>query len=186
MDAISIVQRKGKAFDEEAVKRRLEELKGQEEDLLCGCPASMSREIRRNDRVEPVDRKDRNVDIGVQSELSQWPVQLSLINTRAPYLEDAHLLIAADCTAYAYGNFHRDFIRGRVTIIGCPKLDDSSYYREKLADILLNNNIASITVVRMDVPCCGGIVASVKGAMLDTCIIVPYREVIVNTQGELI
>lgn len=186
MDAISIVQRKGKAFDEEAVKRRLEELKGQEEDLPCGCPGSMSREIRRSDKTESVGREDSDLGSDVQSELSQWPVQLSLINTRASYLEGAHLLIAADCTAYAYGNFHRDFIRGKVTIIGCPKLDDNSYYREKLTDILLNNTVASITVVRMDVPCCGGIVTSVKGAMLDAGIIVPYSEVIVNTQGEII
>lgn len=189
VDAISIIQRKGKAFDQEAVQRRLEELKEQKEDLPCGCPGSMAREITRSSapvHSEKNEKEDEDFNREVKSELRQWPVQLSLINTRAPYLQGAHLLIAADCTAYAYGDFHRDFIKDRITIIGCPKLDDNNYYREKLAEILINNNISSITVVRMEVPCCSGIVASVKGAMLDTGLIVPYSEVTIGTQGNII
>lgn len=173
VDAISIIQRKGKAFDEEAVKKRMQELENKSQERVCSCPGSMSREIRRNGKVIP-------------SELNQWPVQLSLINPRAPYLQNAHILVAADCTAYAYGDFHRAFMRDRITIIGCPKLDDNNYYREKLAEIFVNNDIASITVVRMDVPCCSGIVSSVNGAMLDTGVIVPYSEVIIDTQGEIL
>lgn len=173
VDAISIIQRKGKAFDEEAVKKRMQELENKSQERACSCPGSMSREIRRNGKVIP-------------SELNQWPVQLSLINPRAPYLQNAHILVAADCTAYAYGDFHRAFMRDRITIIGCPKLDDNNYYREKLAEIFVNNDIASITVVRMDVPCCSGIVSSVNGAMLDTGVIVPYSEVIIDTQGEIL
>lgn len=119
------------------------------------------------------------------SELMQWPVQLKLINPNAGYFENANLLVAADCTAYAYGSFHQDFIRDHVTVIGCPKLDDVKYYEDKIKDIIENNNIKSITVVRMEVPCCGGIVSAVKNAMLEAQVIVPYREVIIGTNGEI-
>ena len=120
------------------------------------------------------------------SELRQWPVQLKLINTKAPYLKNANLLVAADCTAYAYGNFHNEFIKDHITVIGCPKLDDVKYYEEKLAEILKNNDINSITVVRMEVPCCSGIVNAVKNAMLKAQIIVPYKEVTISTDGNII
>ncbi|RDA73853.1 ferredoxin, partial [Hafnia paralvei] len=120
------------------------------------------------------------------SELRQWPVQLRLINTEAPYLKNADLLVAADCTAYAYANFHSDFIKDHITVIGCPKLDDVKYYEEKLAEILRKNNLKSITVVRMEVPCCGGIVSAVKNAMLNSQTIVPYREITISTDGNVI
>ncbi|MNC35080.1 hypothetical protein D3C75_835490 [compost metagenome] len=108
------------------------------------------------------------------------------MNPSAPFFQDAHLLVAADCTAFAYARFHQDFIRGRITVIGCPKLDDNAFYAEKLAVILKQNNIKSITVVRMSVPCCGGIVQAVKQAMLTSQTIVPYREVTVGIDGQLI
>ena len=113
-------------------------------------------------------------------------MQLKLVNSKAGFLNGADILIAADCTAYAYGNFHKEFIKGRVTLIGCPKLDDNDYYREKIAEILKNNDIKSITVVRMEVPCCAGIVSSVKEAMLQAGIIVPYKEVTIGINGVII
>jgi len=119
------------------------------------------------------------------SELSQWPIQLNLVNPANPYFDDANLLIAADCTAFAYADFHRDFIRDHITLIGCPKLDDNAYYAEKLAEILRQHSIRSITVVRMVVPCCGGIVQAVKHAMLASQTIVPYREVTVGIDGKI-
>jgi hypothetical protein len=109
-----------------------------------------------------------------------------LVNSKAHYFKGADLLVAADCVAYAYANFHKDFIKNHITVIGCPKLDDIEYYKEKLTDILKNNDIKSITVVRMEVPCCGGIVHAVKSAMLNSHIIVPYREVVISTEGEIV
>ncbi len=192
--AISIIERKSKPFDEEAVKRRIEERKkeeSQDKAMPCGCPGSLSRQLRHDTTHDTTqecscDSKPENTKASSHSKLSQWPVQLSLINTRAPYLQDAHILIAADCTAYAYGNFHEDFMTGKITLIGCPKLDDNNYYREKLGEILIDNDIKSVTVARMEVPCCGGIVGAVKGAMLDTGIIVPYSEIVISAQGEII
>ena len=119
------------------------------------------------------------------SQLMQWPVQLKLVNVNATYFENADLLIAADCTAYAYANFHRDFIKGRITLIGCPKLDDNDFYKNKLAEIIKSNNIKSIKVVRMSVPCCTGIVNSVKGAILQAGTIIPYEEVTIDTEGNV-
>jgi len=119
------------------------------------------------------------------SQLMQWPVQLKLVNVNAPYFENADILIAADCTAYAYADFHRDFIKGRITLIGCPKLDDNDFYKNKLAEIIKANNIKSIKVVRMSVPCCRGIIDSVKGAILQAGTIIPYEEVTIDTEGNI-
>jgi hypothetical protein len=121
----------------------------------------------------------------VPSELMQWPVQLKLVSPNAPYFNNADLLIAADCTAFAYGDFHRDFIKGKVTIIGCPKLDDNQYNTDKIAQILSANNIKSITVVRMEVPCCGGMIQAVRSAMLKAECIVPYSEITISTDGRI-
>lgn len=180
-DAIKIVEREAEAYDEEAVKARMEMAK---KPAPCGCPGTAARKIER----KPVVVK-KNVEENVEasaSELRQWPVQLKLVNTKASYLENADLLVAADCTAYAYADFHKDFIKDHVTVIGCPKLDDNKYYEEKLAEILKSNNIKSITVVRMEVPCCGGIVSAVKNAMLKAQTIVPYKEVTISTDGSII
>jgi len=124
--------------------------------------------------------------VSVPSELMQWPVQLKLISPSAPYLQNADLLIAADCTAFAYGDFHRDFIKGKVTVIGCPKLDDNQYNTDKIAQILTESTIKSITVVRMQVPCCGGMIQAVKGAMLKAQCIVPYSEITISTDGRIV
>ncbi|MDF2938590.1 MAG: (Fe-S)-binding protein [Paenibacillaceae bacterium] len=157
---------------------------------MGGCPGSMARKIERPAAASaPVQESPKTapVDAGAPaSELQQWPVQISLVNPSASFFQDAHLLVAADCTAFAYARFHQDFIRGRITVIGCPKLDDNAFYAEKLAVILKQNNIQSITVVRMSVPCCGGIVQAVKQAMLSSQTIVPYQEVTVGIDGQLI
>lgn len=161
-------------------------------DCLPGCPEGAIEIIEREaseyseEAVKKLQEENKSSTEKVVSELRQWPVQLRLINSRAPYLNGANLLVAADCTAYAYGDFHKDFIKNHITVIGCPKLDDVNYYKEKLTDMLSNNNIKSITVVRMEVPCCGGIVSAVKAAMLESKTILPYREVIISTEGEIL
>lgn len=185
--AITIIERESKAYDDELVKKKMEEKKKEEkkkeEKMPCGCPGTAAKKIQRKIVKTNVTKEVQNDE--VQSELMQWPVQLKLINANAPYLKNADLLVAADCTAYAYANFHRDFIKGHITVIGCPKLDDVNYYKEKFVEIIKNNDLKSITVVRMEVPCCGGIVGAVKAAMLEAGVIVQYKEVIVGTDGSL-
>ncbi|EDS78158.1 ferredoxin [Clostridium botulinum C str. Eklund] len=156
-------------------------------DCLPGCPIDAIKIIEReadeyNEEAVQERMKEREESI---SELSQWPVQLNLINPHSEFLNNADLLIAADCTAYSYANFHREFIKGHVTMIGCPKLDDIQYYKEKLTEILRYNNVKSIKVIRMTVPCCGGIVSAAKEAMLNSGVIVPYSEVIIDTDGSI-
>jgi hypothetical protein len=119
------------------------------------------------------------------SRLSQWPCQLRLVPVRAPYFDGADLLIAADCTAYAYGDFHNDFIRGRITLIGCPKLDDGDY-AEKLTAILRGNELRSITIARMEVPCCGGLEHAVRRALEASGKRIPLRVVTISTDGKIL
>ena len=143
----------------------------------CGCPGSMSRAIHREEAPSPA--------VGtVPSQLRQWPVQIKLAPVNAPYFNGCHLLIAADCTAYAYGNFHQDFIRGQVTLIGCPKLDEGDY-TEKLTAILAGNDVQSVTVVRMTVPCCGGIQRAVQNAVAASGKNIPLRVAVVAPDGTL-
>jgi ferredoxin len=185
-DAIKIIQRDAAEYDVEAVEIKKEQ-NSKKDNLPCGCPGTMEKSIKRNVnlKVKAVKAISEG-DASVASELNQWPVQLKLVNSKAGFLNGADILIAADCTAYAYGNFHKEFIKGRVTLIGCPKLDDNEFYKEKIQDILKNNDIKSITVVRMEVPCCAGIVGSVKAAMLSAGIIVPYKEVTIGINGAII
>lgn len=182
--AISIIERKAKPFDEEAVKKRTKELL-----LPCGCPGTLAKTIKRNDNFISSEGKAHSCCHDekpmLTSELSQWPVQISLVNPKASYFENADILIAADCTAYAYGNFHKDFMKEKVTLIGCPKLDNLDYYMEKFVEIFKYNDIRSITVVRMQVPCCNGIVNAVKKSMLAAELIVPYKEVVITPEGEI-
>ena len=153
----------------------------QEEQLPCGCSGTQSRVIRHVSKQNYF-----RIGSGEQmSRLSQWPVQIKLVPTNAPYFENAHLLIAADCSAYAYGDFHNKFIRNRVTVIGCPKLDEEDYSK-KLASIIRNNNIKSVTVVRMEVPCCSGLVGAVKKALMESGKFIPWQIVIISTDGNII
>ena len=176
-DAITFEEREAPAYDEVAV---LASKKSKEhETLACGCPGTQARQITR-------ESCDCNTNVPVvESELMQWPVQIKLLPTRAPYFEGANLLIAADCTAYAYGNFHKEFIRNHITLIGCPKLDEGDY-TEKLTEIIKNNNIKSVTVVRMEVPCCGGIEYAAKNALQASGKFIPWRVVTISTDGKIL
>jgi len=153
----------------------------QGETLACGCPGTQSKAIHRENECEAVHP---NISEN-KSQLSQWPVQIKLAPVNAPYFADANLLVAADCTAYAYGDFHNRFIRNKVTLIGCPKLDEGDY-SDKLTEIIRNNNIKSVTVVRMEVPCCGGIENAVKRALQNSGKMIPWQVVTISTEGKIL
>ena len=174
--AITFVEREAAAYDEAAVQARKAILKN---PPVGGCPGS---------RVQTIVREAAPAaEEGVQqpSQLRQWPVQIKLAPVQAPYFDGADLLVAADCSAYAYAGFHEKFIRGRITLIGCPKLDGVDY-SEKLTEILRCNEIRSVTVVRMEVPCCGGIEHAVKTALQNSGKLLPWQVVTLSTDGRLL
>ena len=173
--AISFEEREAPAYDHEAVMAAKAQSAA---PLPCGCPGSESKPLRRAPAAAPAGTD-------APSELAQWPVQIKLAPVNAPYFSGADLLIAADCTAYAYGAFHQRFIRGRVTLIGCPKLDEGDY-AEKLAAILAHNEIRSVTVVRMEVPCCGGLENAVKRALQASGKFLPWHVVVISTDGRIL
>lgn len=172
-NAITFEEREAPAYDEAAVLKAKKEKEG--EKLPCGCPGTNSKAINRTESCEVTASP-------VTSQLNQWPVQIKLVPVNAPYFDGANLLVAADCTAYAYGNFHNEFIRNRITLIGCPKLDEGDY-TEKLTQIIAQNNIKSVTVVRMEVPCCGGIENAVKRALMASGKFIPWNVVTISTDG---
>ncbi len=176
-NAITFEEREAPAYDEAAVLAAKE--KKAAAPLPCGCPGTQSKAIKH----EGCDCSTSSVP--TSSQLRQWPVQIKLIPVNAPYFDGANLLVASDCTAYAYGNFHNEFIRNRITLIGCPKLDEGDY-TDKLTAIIKGNNIKSVTVVRMEVPCCGGIENAVKRALMASGKFIPWRVVTVTTDGKLI
>ena len=173
--AISFVVREAAAYDEAAV---LAAKAKKEEKLPCGCPGTAAKAIQR-------EEAPASVCGAPASQLRQWPVQIKLAPVNAPWFDGADVLVAADCTAYAYGNFHQEFIKGRITLVGCPKLD-SVDYSEKLTEILRNNGIRSITVVRMEVPCCGGIENAVKRALQLSGKSIPCNVVTISTDGRIL
>lgn len=175
-DAISFEEREAPAYNEAAVLQAKQ--KKQENTLPCGCPGTLAKSIA----VKNTTATEQAAPAA--SQLSQWPVQIKLVPTAAPYFNQADLLIAADCTAYAYGNIHQEFIRNHVTLIGCPKLDEGDY-TEKLTEIITNNEIKSVTVLRMEVPCCGGIEQAAKRAIQASGKSIPCRVVTVSISGEL-
>lgn len=176
--AISFTEREAAAYDEAAVLANQKQ-KEAAAPLPCGCPGSQSRTISHEEAPEvpafaaPI------------SQLRQWPVQIKLAPVNASYFSGAHLLIAADCTAYAYANFHQEFMRNKVTLIGCPKLD-SVDYSEKLTEIIRQNDIKSVTVVRMEVPCCGGIEHAAVTALQQSGKFIPWQVVIISTDGRIL
>ena len=184
-DAIKVIEREATAFDEEAVKKHLthqDEKAPQvpiQENIPCGCPGSAVQD-RRDEKSSQT-----TVEAGkLQSELRQWPIQLHLVPPTAPYLKNADLLIAADCVPFAYADFHRDFLKDKVLVIGCPKLDDAEFYVEKLANILKSNDIKSITIVNMEVPCCFGLQRITEDAIKKSDKVIPLRQTIITTRGE--
>ncbi len=170
--AITFEEREAPAYNEAAVLASKEN-----KTLPCGCPGTQSKTIKHEECSCST--------VNVNSLLSQWPVQIKLVPVNAPYFDGANLLVAADCTAYAYGNFHNEFIRNHITLIGCPKLDDVDY-TDKLTAIIANNNIKSVTVVRMEVPCCGGIEYAVKKALQTSGKFIPWRVVTISTDGKIL
>lgn len=191
-EAISFVEKDTLAYDEAAVKANMaakaakEAEAEQEKPLACGCPGSQSRAIVHDNTEERgCDCETATTSNMVTSQLSQWPVQIKLAPINAPYFDNANLLIAADCTAYAYADFHNQFIKNRITLIGCPKLD-SIDYSEKLTEIIRGNNIKSVTIVRMEVPCCGGIEMATKKALQDSGKFIPWQVVTISTDGKIL
>jgi len=174
-EAITFEEHEAAEYDEAAVKENLESK--QPETLACGCPGTHLQTIERETAETPTPK--------TKTYLNQWPVQIKLVPPKAPYFNNANLLITADCAAYAYGNFHAEYMKNRITIIGCPKLDDGDY-SEKLTAILTQNTIKSVTVVRMEVPCCGGIERAVKTALQNCGKMIPWQVVIISTDGNII
>ncbi|MDD4146080.1 MAG: 4Fe-4S binding protein [Clostridia bacterium] len=187
--AIAIEEREAAPYDEEAVKAQAVKKIGKEtsthhteEKLPCGCPGTQTKILKRNNapaKTTPLSEPHN------ESQLQQWPCQIKLVPVQAPYLDKAHLLIAADCTAYAYANIHQDFMRNKITLIGCPKLDDTDY-GDKLTAILNAHEIKSITILKMEVPCCGGMVKAVQKALRTSGKMIPCQIVTISTAGKII
>ena len=192
-EAITFVEREAAAYDEAAVLANKAkkasasggQAGGHPDVLPCGCPGTQSKSIHHEEEECECAGSAQVAPAEQPSRLSQWPVQIKLVPTRAPYFDGAKLLIAADCTAYAYGAFHEKFIKGHITIVGCPKLD-SVDYSEKLTEIIANNDIKSVTVVRMEVPCCGGLEHAAITALKNSGKFIPWQVVTISTDGRII
>ena len=184
--AIEIIEREADPFDEKAVEEHLKSEKSREEKeektLPCGCPGSMERSDIKKTPGQYAPESDSNV---LEPELSHWPVQLQLVSPRARFLQEADLLISADCVPFAYPDFHRKFLRERSLLVGCPKLDGVDY-AEKLTEIIRENDIKSVTVVRMEVPCCGGLELAAKKALQQSGKFIPWQVVTVTVDGRLV
>ena len=178
-DAIRFVEREAAAYDAEAVKAHQKHKNTA--PLPCGCPGTQARELKPHTAA----KASAPSPSPTESQLLQWPVQIKLVPVQAPYYKNAELLIAADCTAYAYAGFHQDFMKGKITLMGCPKLD-SVDYTEKLTEIIRQNTIKNVTVVRMEVPCCGGIEQAVVNAVQNSGKKIPCRIITLSTQGEIL
>ena len=182
--AISFEEREAPEYDEKAVKEAQKKILAKNQTMAAhvGCPGSKSIQIQRKETSE-TKKLSSNAD--QVSSLQNWPVQIKLAPVSAPYFNDAKLLIAADCTAYAYASFHQDFIRNKITLIGCPKLDQIDY-SEKLTVIIQNNNIQSVTIVRMEVPCCGGLEMAAKKALQNSGKFIPWQVVTISIDGKIL
>ena len=179
--AISFVEREAADYDEHALlANKQKKMQQPGRSLHGGCPGTRMRTFRHETAsgTEPAPA-------AAQSRLSQWPVQIKLVPVRAPFFNGAKLLIAADCTAYAYAAFHERFIKGHITLVGCPKLD-SVDYSEKLTEIIRSNDIKSVTVVRMEVPCCGGLEHAAKIALQNSGKFIPWQVVTISTDGNIL
>ena len=188
-DAIIIEEREADPFDEDAVKEHLEKLQagcsiGEADTLACGCPSSTVRTIER----EAAGKDDGN-DVeasDVPSELRQWPVQLALLPPKAKFFQGVNLLVAADCVPFAYGNFHRDFLKDNTVVVGCPKLDNADAYYQKLAEIFQQNQINKVTIAIMEVPCCSALKRIVEGSVKASGKDIPVEVIVVSAGGEIV
>lgn len=177
--AITFVEREAAAYDEAAVQENMRKKKEAEQPKTSGCPGKRLQTFNRDSHIEG------NVSGPAVSRLQQWPVQIKLVPTNAGYFDGAKLLVAADCCAYAYGNFHEEFIKDHITLVGCPMLDGVDY-SEKLTEIIKNNDIKSVTVTRMQVPCCGGIELAVKKALQASGKFIPWQVVTISAEGQIV
>ncbi len=186
-DAITIIEREAEEFDEKAVEAHLHSQKKSRPHsdppsvpLFTGCPSSRPMQFKIS---EPLN--DSSPSVCSVSQLTQWPVQLKLVPIHAPYFQDADLLIAADCVPFAYANFHQDFLKGKTVMVGCPKLDDVQFYKEKLTEIFKTNSIKSITISYMEVPCCFGLVRVTEEAIADSGKDIPLKKVKIGIRGDI-
>lgn len=180
VNAITFEEREAPAYDEAAVKAAQEKKQNRQISSPCSCPGTMAKQIRHEDTAQVCQAVS-----SCPGQLSQWPVQIKLVPVNAPYYDGADLLIAADCTAYAYGNFHQDFIRNHITLIGCPKLDEGDY-TEKLTQILAQNDIKSLTIARMQVPCCGGLERAAVQALKNSGKFIPWQVRVITPDGRIL
>ncbi|WP_456433838.1 ATP-binding protein [Thermosulfuriphilus sp.] len=181
--ALRIVERPAEEFDEEAVKRYLEEKKKAQESPVCGCPSAKIQFLA----SEAPACQSANTPRGqANSALSHWPVQIRLVPPTAPFLKEAQLLVVADCTPVAYSRLHEDFLAGRIILIGCPKFDNPQEYVEKFAQIFSQADIKEVTILIMEVPCCGGLPVIVKKGLEISGRKVPFRVVTISTRGEIL
>jgi len=184
--AITFEEREAPAYDEAAVKAaqaKKEEEKMMEHVNEGGCPGSKMMQFKATQEESTLEQSQTYMK--PVSRLGQWPCQIKLLPTEAPFFDGAKLLIAADCTAYAYANMHEDFMKGKITVIGCPKLDAIDY-SEKLTDIIRNNDIKSVTIVRMEVPCCGGLQRAAENALRNSGKFIPWQVVTISRNGRIL
>jgi len=186
-DAITVTEREAEEFDEKAVEVHLHNQKQaqpkpepQPTPVFAGCPSSRAMHFK----VAETKTESASATPAV-SQLTHWPVQLKLVPINAPYFQDADLLIAADCVPFAYPDFHRNFLKGKAVVVGCPKLDDIQYYKEKLTEIFKTNSIKSITLPYMEVPCCFGLVKATEDAIAASGKRIPLKKVKIGIRGEI-
>ena len=196
LNAITVEEREADEFDEAAVEQHLAaqgkpapvhqhvQEKGatalNHQHAGGGCPGSRTMSFNRPEETTAPAQNSRR-----QSRLAQWPVQLHLVSTTAPYFQGADLLITADCVPVAYADYHEDFLKGKAVVMGCPKLDDNNFYTEKLTELFSKSDIKSVTVLKMEVPCCGGIAVAARQALAASGRQIPYREVTIGIQGQI-
>jgi len=189
MDAISVEEREADEFDEVAVAKHLT-AQGKPAPAHAppaaahhgggGCPGSRAMSFERPQETAPAAATGSR-----QSQLGQWPVQLSLVSTTAPYFQGSDLLITADCVPVAYAGYHEDFLKGKAVVMGCPKLDDNNFYQQKLTELFTKSDVKSITVLKMEVPCCGGIAVSARQALAASGKQIPYKEITIGIKGDI-
>jgi NAD-dependent dihydropyrimidine dehydrogenase PreA subunit len=180
-DAITVIEREAEDFDKKAVEVHLHKrTEAQHQPVFTGCPSSRSMHFKVNETESGKEVIGSSVSM-----LSHWPVQLKLVPINAPYFQDADFLVTADCVPFAYANFHQDFLKGKAVVVGCPKLDDVKYYKEKLAEIFKANSIKSITVPYMEVPCCFGLVKATEDAIAASGKNIPLKKIKIGIRGEI-
>ena len=187
--AITFEKREAPAYDEAAVKAAQSAKKAAFATMMppmgMGCPGSRAMQLKKSEVTESQADNQPMTSARSVSQLNQWPCQIKLLPTQAPFYDGAKLLIAADCTAYAYANVHEDFMKGKITMIGCPKLDEGDY-SEKLTEIISKNDIKSVTILRMEVPCCGGLQRAAETALKNSGKFLPWQVVTISRDGRIL